>query len=86
MRWRSPTKVFNEWCDRKFPSPYDGAWKRWYAWHPVRIEDEWVWLEDVERRRYLRQVKGENWIGEKITTSVGEAEYRNARELAGEHI
>lgn len=26
-------------------------WHRWWAWHPVQLENgEWVWLEYVERR------------------------------------
>ena len=27
-----------------------GGWSRWFAWHPVRIGDEWVWWEWVERQ------------------------------------
>ena len=37
MRW--PVSTYN---------PYD--WNSWYAWHPVRIDDEWVWLEHVGRK------------------------------------
>ena len=25
-------------------------WHRWFAWHPVRVRDEIVWLETVWRR------------------------------------
>lgn len=25
-------------------------WNRWFAWHPVYIDKQWVWLEHVERR------------------------------------
>lgn len=25
-------------------------WEEWFAWHPVMIEDEWVWLKTIERR------------------------------------
>jgi hypothetical protein len=24
-------------------------WHRWFAWHPVRIGEELLWLESVER-------------------------------------
>ena len=24
-------------------------WHKWFAWYPVRIGDEWVWLERVWR-------------------------------------
>lgn len=25
------------------------GWHRWFAWHPVVVGDQWVWLETVER-------------------------------------
>ena len=25
------------------------GWHRWFAWHPVVIDGQWVWLETVER-------------------------------------
>lgn len=25
-------------------------WRKWFAWHPIRIGATWVWLERVERR------------------------------------
>ena len=25
------------------------GWHRWFAWHPVLIDDNWIWLETVER-------------------------------------
>ena len=33
--------------------PKDRAtWRRWFAWHPVIIDNVTVWLETVERRRH----------------------------------
>jgi len=33
--------------------PKDRAsWRRWFAWHPVIIDNVTVWLEVVERRRH----------------------------------
>lgn len=29
--------------------PKGPVWRKWFAWYPVRIGDEWVWLEMVER-------------------------------------
>jgi len=26
-------------------------WKKWFAWHPVLIDNVTVWLEIIERRR-----------------------------------
>lgn len=37
------------WQIRK-PNPYN-AWRRWFAWYPVRVDDQMVWWEYVERRR-----------------------------------
>lgn len=25
-------------------------WNRWFAWHPVKVGGQWVWLETIERR------------------------------------
>ena len=25
-------------------------WKRWFAWYPVRVGDDIVWLEWIERK------------------------------------
>lgn len=33
---------------KKTPDPY--LWHFWFAWHPVKVKDTWVWLETVERR------------------------------------
>ena len=32
--------------------PKDRAsWRRWFAWHPVLIENSTVWFEIIERKR-----------------------------------
>jgi hypothetical protein len=32
--------------------PKDRAsWRRWFAWHPVLIDNSTVWLEIIERKR-----------------------------------
>jgi hypothetical protein len=28
------------------------SWQRWFAWHPIIIDNVTVWFEMVERRRY----------------------------------
>lgn len=31
-------------------------WHVWFAWYPVKVDDDqWVWLEYVERYRYRSQ-------------------------------
>ncbi len=36
-------------------------WKRWFAWHPVEIEGESVWLEVVERK-FIGNELGAAWL------------------------
>lgn len=31
---------------------YEGKWKRWFAWHPVKINNKWVWWNWVERQEW----------------------------------
>lgn len=40
MRWDISEAVFYK-------------WRRWFAWHPVTIGQQRVWLETVERRESL---------------------------------
>ena len=46
--------------------PTSLEWRKWFAWYPVRTEDEkWVWLETVERKIYharIQNVKPPYWI------------------------
>jgi hypothetical protein len=40
MRWRSKKEKYEAWHD-------------WFAWHPVKVVDDWphyAWLETVSRR------------------------------------
>ncbi len=37
MRWKA-----------KDHQKYD-EWRAWFAWHPVKIESNWIWLETVQR-------------------------------------
>lgn len=46
MRWKIKPKVERQLFDIF-------TWHRWYAWYPVKIDLEWVWLEDVERKYYI---------------------------------
>lgn len=34
----------------RWKSKYKPEWSAWFAWHPIKIGDIWVWLEIVERR------------------------------------
>ena len=37
MRWKA-----------KHRQQYD-EWRDWFAWFPVKIQGEWIWLETVQR-------------------------------------
>jgi hypothetical protein len=55
MKWRTRSrwrKVGLEWVIPKH---------RWFAWHPVRVKDEWVWLEYVWRAGYDGDGYGDRW-------------------------
>jgi hypothetical protein len=28
------------------------GWHEWFAWHPVLVDREWVWLETVQRKMH----------------------------------
>jgi hypothetical protein len=30
------------------------GWREWFAWHPVKIDNYWVWLEVVERKYNIK--------------------------------
>jgi putative SOS response-associated peptidase YedK len=65
MRWKLSPPMTRD--------PDMAPWVRWFAWFPVRIEGEIVWLEWVERRCYVLAGGYEEW-----TT----ADFRNATPMA----
>lgn len=38
-----------------------GDWKKWFAWRPVNIHEQRVWLKTVYRRRINTYVDHDNW-------------------------
>jgi hypothetical protein len=34
----------------RWPAKFFGEWYSWFAWHPVRVGRQIVWLEWVERK------------------------------------
>lgn len=38
-----------------------GKWHRWFAWHPIKIGKEYVWLEWLERRDDNATYDDFNW-------------------------
>jgi hypothetical protein len=59
LPWRSPApssgraRLHEAWedCDMTLIPKDRSQWKRWFAWHPVIIDNVSVWFEIVERRR-----------------------------------
>ncbi|MBV8912824.1 MAG: hypothetical protein JOZ05_07285 [Acetobacteraceae bacterium] len=58
-----------------FERRYDGVWRPWFAWHPVRLPDEetdgavvvrHAWLRWVERRRARFALPGETVISYRL--------------------
>lgn len=43
MRIKLPTKSV---CD-------ETIWHKYWAWHPVKIDNYWVWLETVMRKKII---------------------------------
>lgn len=31
----------------------ESQWHKWFAWYPVGVETEKIWLEHVEREKYM---------------------------------
>ena len=42
MRWGTNGNL--QWIERQI-------WKPWFAWRPVKIGHQWIWLETLERRQ-----------------------------------
>jgi len=45
-----------------YKTVHEAPWKLWFAWYPVSIGEEKVWMEWVLRR------KGPKWNGSDFTT------------------
>ena len=38
-----------------------GAWQKWWAWRPVKIDDQRIWLKSIYRRKITKFVDNEQW-------------------------
>lgn len=57
MRWpvgKSADLKYRGWLAKK------KQWNKWFAWHPVSIQEERVWLEWVERQGSVSSISGES--------------------------
>lgn len=49
-----------------------GYWYRWFAWYPIRIGHNLVWLETIERRReWIHCIAGSDYEDHFRYLSVG---------------
>jgi len=49
----------------------DVAWRSWFAWHPVTVDGQRIWLHWVERR-YYRRYLGDDWWGYRARSACKE--------------
>jgi len=54
-----------KWKTKKGQDPEE--WHVWFAWHPVRVEDNWVWREEVMRKQYMGRGPGKQSYSWKYT-------------------
>lgn len=45
-------------------------WHRWFAWHPVKINNALVWLRWVERRQAAIGEFGDEWERRQIVANA----------------
>jgi hypothetical protein len=38
-----------------------GPWKKWFAWHPVKVHGKRAWMKTVYRRKINMYVDTEGW-------------------------
>jgi hypothetical protein len=36
-------------------------WQPWFAWHPVRLGRQWVWLKRIYRQQLNTYVDHDDW-------------------------
>lgn len=58
MNFNMPPPVDYEYVARKHTI---GPWKKWFAWYPVKVHNERVWLKTVYRRCINTYVDMEDW-------------------------
>jgi hypothetical protein len=64
MRWpvgKSADRAYREWLAKK------RQWNKWFAWHPVTVQEERVWLEWVEREGWTDGVSENGTVYWKYT-------------------
>ena len=61
-------KELDDYEDKYYEVITTPRWEKWFAWHPVRVDHNWVWLEyvtrlyssNLDRRWYEYRFENEN--------------------------
>lgn len=51
-------KVWNEFIARRIEVM---PWKKWFAWHPIKVHGKRTWLKTVYRRKINTYVDMDDW-------------------------
>jgi hypothetical protein len=43
-------------------------WQQWFAWYPVKMRGEWVWLRKIYRRNHDAYVDNGKWTRQEYGT------------------
>ena len=67
MNFNPAPKKYPTWADMPkwdgtvFRKIVPGPWKQWFAWYPVKVHGQRVWLKTVCRRKTNVYVDAEGW-------------------------
>lgn len=50
MKWRSLTREERRAAWEAWYKEETNTWRPWFAWYPVQVDGEKVWLQTVERK------------------------------------
>lgn len=68
MRW--PDNRHLNAVERVARRTFHRYWHRWFAWYPVSFDDQWVWLETVDRRLHAEHwAVNESWKYRDVTAT-----------------
>ena len=62
MEYRPPEWRTLRWTEQQFRiMNWRPKWEEWFAWRPVKVHGEWVWMETVYRRCLNTYVDYDDW-------------------------
>lgn len=57
----NPAPKYPTWNDYVARKIVKSPWEQWFAWYPVKVHNERVWLKTVYRRKINEYVDMESW-------------------------